>query len=156
MPVQPIVRSDPSGSDSTSPSSIAGPLAALTPHPDASLSVVLDEAILLAALSNGELAVAIHAAGLPPGTAALSTDQIRALAVTGIALLGLAEARRINDESRLVNVAYCTKARDDASADLRAEVTAHHRIWGTWRREQTATDLAYRLSSQQTIAHRLG
>lgn len=88
MPVQPIVRSDPSGSDSTSTPSIAGPLTAPAPHPDASLSVVLDEAILLAALSNGELAVAIHAAGLPSDTADLSTDQIRALAVTGIALLG--------------------------------------------------------------------
>ncbi|KWV32279.1 hypothetical protein [Micromonospora rifamycinica] len=105
----------------------------------------------MAALSHGELAVAIHTAGPPASAAALSTDQIRALAVTGIALLGLAEARRIGDESRLVNVAYCTKARDDASADVRAEVAAHHRIWGTWRQEQTAIDLAHRPSSQRTV-----
>ncbi|MGW0501812.1 hypothetical protein [Micromonospora sp. NPDC003241] len=99
----------------------------------------------LGRLSNGQLAVAIHAAGIPTDVNALSISQIRELAVTGIRRLGRTEVRRINDETRAANTSYCAKIRRDASADIRAELATINRIWGSRRREQRAVDLAYRL-----------
>jgi hypothetical protein len=99
----------------------------------------------LARLSNGQLAVAIHAAGIPPDVTTLSIDAIKALAMTGIRRLGRTEVRRINDETRAANTSYCAKIRRDASADVRVELATINRIWGSRRREQRAVDLAYRL-----------
>ena len=100
---------------------------------------------LLGQLSNGQLAVAIHAAGIPTNADALSIGEIEALAVTGLCQLGLAEAGRINDESRAANISYCAKTRCDRSAEVHAELAIINRIWGSRKREQQAVDLAYRL-----------
>ncbi|MEO3776312.1 hypothetical protein ABGB16_05550 [Micromonospora sp. B11E3] len=97
-------------------------------------------------LSYGELAVAIHAAGIPAKAASLTAEQIKALAVAGITRLGLAEIYRLDAESRQANGAYCDKTRYDDSADVRAEVATIRRIWGSGKQEQTAANLAYRLS----------
>ncbi|GAB3819398.1 hypothetical protein [Micromonospora zhanjiangensis] len=97
-------------------------------------------------MSNGELAVAIHAAGIPARPNALTVSQIKALALAGIARLGLAEIRRVHEESRRSNLSYCEKTRRDAGADVDAEVATTRRIWGSFRKEQMATNLAYRLS----------
>ncbi|QKW11403.1 hypothetical protein [Verrucosispora sp. NA02020] len=99
----------------------------------------------LARLSNGQLAVAIHAAGIPTDVNVLSISQIRELAVTGIRRLGRTEVRRINDETRAANTSYCAKIRRDPTADVHAELATINRIWGSRRREQRAVDLAYRL-----------
>ncbi|WP_341718331.1 hypothetical protein QQG74_00505 [Micromonospora sp. FIMYZ51] len=100
---------------------------------------------LLGGLSNGQVAVAIHAAGLPANAAALTVAEIEGMAITGLCQLGLAEARRINDESRKVNTAYCAKTRHNRLVDVRTEIATINRLWGSRKQEQQAVDLAYRL-----------
>lgn len=113
----------------------------LSPQPRRASAAV----VRLDGLTNGELAVAIHAAGIPAKAHALTADQLKALAVAGIARLGLAGVYRLDAESRAANVAYCDKTRYDRSADVRAELATTRRIWGSDRNEQTAVNLACRL-----------
>ncbi|MEV4202263.1 hypothetical protein [Micromonospora globbae] len=86
-------------------------------------------------LTYGELAIAIHAAGIPAKANSLTVDQIKALAVAGIARLGLTEIYRINEQWRAANTVDC-------------DTTYHgeiRRLWGSHKREETAVTLGYRL-----------
>ncbi|WP_328414276.1 hypothetical protein OG470_19630 [Micromonospora sp. NBC_00389] len=86
-------------------------------------------------LNYGDLAIAIYAAGIPAKADALTVEQIKALAVAGIAHLGVAEIYRINEQWRTVNRADCDKVYRDGI----------RRLWGSARREDTAVGLGYRL-----------
>jgi hypothetical protein len=101
--------------------------------------------VRLGCLNNGELAVAIHASGVSARANALTPAEIKALAIAGIARLGVAEVRRVSEEVRTANAAFCDKTREDAAADVRAEEATVLRVWGSRRKEQTAIDLACRL-----------
>ncbi|MFG3687003.1 hypothetical protein [Micromonospora sp. NPDC047740] len=91
--------------------------------------------VRLDALTYGELAIAIHAAGIPATAASLTADQIKALAVDGIAHLGLAEIYRVNEQWRAANT-------NDCDTTYHAEI---RRLWGSHKREETAIALGYRL-----------
>ncbi|MFU8873424.1 hypothetical protein [Micromonospora sp. SL4-19] len=91
--------------------------------------------VRLDALTYGELAVAVHAAGIPAKANSLTADEIKSLAVAGIARLGLAEIYRLNEQWRAANTADC-------DTTYHAEI---RRLWGSGKREQTAVTLGYRL-----------
>lgn len=110
-----------------------------TPHvaPRRPLDRIAVTALLLDDMTNGERAVAIHAAGIPANWRILPVDQITDLALTGIARLGLPTIRRIDGRSRELNLSPQLSPSDEA--ELR-------RIWTSERLHQAATDLAWRLS----------
>jgi hypothetical protein len=168
MPVQPTVSPACSASGHSSAPSQARLLSALATlrdalTPDMALNVpaVLDRSALLDLLSvlttntpapttcdrpsvdlddltNGELAVAIHAAGIPANWRTLSVDQVKDMALAGIARLGLDGIRRLDREARALNLQPRTPA----------NVQARRRIWGSGRMAQTATDLAFEVTSR--------
>jgi hypothetical protein len=113
--------------------------------PGPSVGQAAPSLVRLGCLNNGELAVAIHASGVSARANALTLAEIKALAIAGIARLGVAEVRRVSEEVRTANAAYCDKSRNDATADVRAEEATVLRVWGSRRREQRAIDLACRL-----------
>lgn len=115
--------------------------AATTPTP----AQVAPSLVRLGCLTNGELAVAIHSAGVATRANTLTVAEVRALAIAGIARLGVAEVRRISEEARLANAAYCDKTRHDDFADVSKEEATVRRVWGSRRKEQTAVNLASRL-----------
>lgn len=108
---------------------------ATDPAPRPTLDRVAVTALLIDGMSNGERAVAIHAAGIPTKWRTLSVDQITNMALTGLARLGLPEIRAIDCYSREL-------ALRSESAATRAEL---RRIWTSHRLHQAATDLAFHL-----------
>ena len=110
---------------------------------NASTSATCDRSSVdLDGLTEGELAVAIHAAGIPANWRTLSVDQIKSLALAGIAWLGLDEIRRLNRETRALNLQPRTPA----------NTKALRRLWTSARLQQTATDLAFRSRSATSVA----
>lgn len=106
-----------------------------TPTPVPATGHAAPAPVRLDRLTYGQLAIAIHAAGIPAQANSLTVEQIKALAVAGIARLGLAEIYRINEQWRAANTVDC-------AATYRAEI---RRLWGSGKREDAAVSLGYRL-----------
>jgi hypothetical protein len=104
----------------------------------------------LCGLSNGQLAVAIHAAGIPTNWRTLSTAQIRDMALAGIGQLSLAEVLRIDREFRALALSLYGKLRHNQTADVSAERAVLLRLWSSLSQEQAAVDLAYRLTVERS------
>ena len=96
----------------------------------------------VAALSYGELALAISCSGMPTGRPQGVKEDPMAYALDGLARVGVDKLRRLNAEaSRLVEVKYFGP---DKPA-RRAASMAHDQLWGGARRFDRAHGLAGRL-----------
>jgi hypothetical protein len=97
-------------------------------------------------LSYGELAVAIHAAGIPRNYRALTVDQVWDLVARGVALLGLDEIKRRRLESQATTLRMLRL--HDAGCDYASETAELDRLWTSGRLEGDAHNLAYRIVSK--------
>jgi hypothetical protein len=109
-------------------------------------------------LGCGQIAVALHIAGLPARWRQLPTHALIDLALTGIAKIGLDEVLRISAESHRI-VAALYRSAKTPEADVSAARNQLQRIWPSDRRRQNATDAAWTIfhpTSSQASARNSG
>jgi hypothetical protein len=114
----------------------------------------------LLTLSYGEIAIALHVAGLPARWRQMSTRDLIDLALHGVAKIGLDEVLRIYAQSHRVLVLLSAPGKAPA-AEVSQARNQLRQIWPSRRSRQNAIDAAWTIfhpikPKSEVVAHNTG